>query len=179
MVNMAQLLLLLLLFNACCSAFASDSTLSKEVDLLSRSVKYIKGIKNQDPQFNIAVLYDSNEPRSELEAKAFLAALQVSRSANKIGLFGQLVEIKELAHHSSHHFVYVSRFLNHQYEIIYQHARERRVFPFSTNKTCVESRCCVLSFDASSGLDIFLNQKNLRALGFGVNGAFKFMVKRI
>ncbi|MCG8672098.1 MAG: hypothetical protein MI867_22020 [Pseudomonadales bacterium] len=153
--------------------------MAKEVELLSKSIKYIKGVESDGEGLTIGVIYTKGVATSLEQAKSFVAELEASKVAADLGLKSILIEVDELPTAPKFELAYISSQLQNQYDAIYRHAREHRVFTVSTNRDCVVNRCCILSFDASSGLNIFLNQSNLRALGFGINSAFKFMVKRL
>ncbi len=154
-------------------------SMAEEVELLSKSIKYIKGIESGGEGLTIGVVYSKGSAASLEQAELFVRELSASDSAKTFGLTPELIAVEDLEKAPDLQLAYVSSHLNKHFGRIYQYAREHKIFTVSTDKSCVETRCCILSFDGSAGLNIFLNQSNLRALGFGINAAFKFMVRRV
>lgn len=170
--------LLLIGFATASSWAVADS--NKEITLFNKSLQYIKGLEvRRAGGLRLGVFYDSRNPVTKREAEAFIVTLQKNRQSASIVITPLLIDVQNLATVTPVDLAYISGHLTGQYRRIYQYAKEHRIFTFSTSKDCVVNRCCILSFDASTGINIFLNESNLRALGFGIDGAFKFMVTRV
>ena len=69
--------------------------------------------------------------------------------------------------------------LDHAHDRIFGLARTLSLFTISHDMGCVKEQCAILGIVANDGINIFLNEATMRALGFGVDANFLFVVKRL
>lgn len=157
----------------------AESVSPRDFDAFANSLRYIRGIQTSSGEIYVGAVYDPKNPDSKAQAEQFVHCVGEAAAARRVSITARTVAVDRLTEASDLHMVYLATGLSEHCSLIYEHSRNHRIFPFSTSKAEVRLKCCILSFDTRSGVDIYLNQKTLRELGFAVDSAFKFMVKRI
>ncbi len=164
--------IILLLFLCCAWPCAShaDSDTSKNAQVISNLLKYIHGVSLND----IGIVYDPALAASQHEAE-MLAQSIGGGDQHKLSL----VSIDNLLHNTQVKFIVVTNGLMPHFSSIANYARSQHIFTLSLDTRCTQQNCCILSVDTTSGIEIFLNEVLLRDLGFDVDAALRFMVKRV
>ena len=175
-----KLFFLLLLTCVLIPESARNETVSRQdIEVLINSLKYLRGIGNRVGVIHIAAIYDSNINESKKEAEDFVETVNRLTSDKELGMKAQPISLNTLDSKRDFHMAFVPHNMNNHYARIYKFAVENNVFTFSKDKNSVKTQCSILCLNTESGIEIFLNQKTLRALGFEVDAAFRFMVKRL
>ncbi len=163
-----------------CEAASGESPLHRDTEVFFNARHFIRGMKAAGSTGAVVgVAYDETNTVSATEAKAFLARLRSTASQMNVSLHGRLIEISGLEDHADVHYIYVPHGVDKHYQKIYDFALRNRIFTFSTDAAAVKAPCCILGLNTRSGVEIYLNQRTLRALGFDVDAAFKYMVKQL
>lgn len=170
------LIIFLLLFNA--NPALAEEVSSKDIQVIKNSLKYIRGLERNEGSKFIIAIYDSSSPNSKKESENFVKKFNNYSKANNGRLRARLIEIKSL-NNTEASVAYVPKGLTKNYQEIFQSLKQQRIFPLSKDTSCTKAKICILSIQTTLGVDIYLSEKALRSLGFEVNSAFKFMVKRI
>jgi D-ribose pyranose/furanose isomerase RbsD len=160
-------LLLLLCLALPCNAYA-DMAMQKETQVIVNLLKYIRGVATTD----IGLVYDPALPASKHEAESLAQSL-----GN--GYRPTLVDVNALTQNAQIKLIILTNGLSAHFNSIASQTRQQHIFTLSIDTKCAEHNCCVLSIDTSSGIEIFLNETLLRELGFDVDAALRFMVKRV
>lgn len=148
----------------------ADSDAQKDAQVIANLLKYIHGVSDS----NIGIVYDSSIATSQHAAEALAQSLG-AKDEHKFSV----VSIDALPQNALIKFVIVMKGLAPHYNHIASQARNQHMFTLSLDTQCTQQNACILSIDTSSGVEIFLNEVLLRELGFDVDAALRFMVKRV
>lgn len=173
------ILLLLALFIFCCLDNSASASYDKTAYVLANSVKYIRGFHSNSSELVVGIIYNPTESASKNEAEHFFKAINNISNTNALTLKAKLVPINQFREQSDLDIAYLTRGLNSNFTELYDISKEQGLFTVSSDMDCVTKKCCILSINSSSGVEIYLNETTMRELGFDVNAAFKFMVERV
>lgn len=148
----------------------ADSDSQKDAQVIANLLKYIHGV----PASDIGVVYDPSVAGSQRQADYLVQSLSGKDEHKFVP-----VSIDALQQNASVKFVIVTKGLTQHFGHIASQAHNQRIFTLSLDTQCTQQNSCVLSIDTSSGVEIFLNETLLRELGFDVDAALRFMVKRV
>lgn len=171
------LLLALLGLLATSNAYAKQDY-EKDIQVISNSLKYISGVANENGTYVLGAVYSQSLPDSKAAAESFVSSLNSSEQAQKVKLKAKLISVADIGSNSVN-IAYVMSGLSSQHAEIYAAAKKSRVLTLSSDVDCAKAKCCVLAIKTDGSVEIFLNEITMRDLGFEVDAAFKFMVKRL
>ncbi len=150
------------------------------VKTVAKSLKYIRSdSKSLDNSGVFGILYAKEIPLSHPVAQSYIGPFIEALRDHNVPLKVSLISAEELESVKNLNYLYVPPVLSTLYQSLSLVADEKKIMTLGEKKECSIKRCCVLAFDYENGLEIYLNQKSLRSRGFGLRGAFRFMVKRI
>lgn len=167
---MRRLFLILLSCLALPLGAHADSAVQKDAQIIANLLKYIHGVSVS----TIGVIYDPAVSGSQRDAETLAQSLN-DKDTRKLSL----VSVDTLGQNPQIKFIIVTNGLASHFDAIAAKARRERIFTLSLDTKCTEQKCCVLSIDTSSGIEIYLNETLLREFGFDVDAALRFMVKRV
>lgn len=170
---------LLALVMFCCLGNQAVASFKKTAHVLANSVKYIRGFDNQSSELAVGIVYDPAESASNNEANAFYEAITTMSNTNTQTLKAKLIPVSDFDEQSDLDIAYVTQGFNADYSTVYNVSKEKGLFTVSSNVDCVTKKCCILSINSASGVEIYLNEITMHELGFDVSAAFKFMVERV
>lgn len=163
------LLFLLFILALPCNGYA-DSDAQKDAQVITNLLKYIHGM----PSTDIGIIYDPSSATSQHEAEMLAQSIGAG-SEYKLSV----MSVDGLLHNAQTKFVIMTKGLTEHFASIARHARDQHIFTLSLDPACTQQKNCVLSVDTTSGVEIFLDEVLLRELGFDVDAALRFMVKRV
>lgn len=165
-----------LAFIACISLLFTDVSRAEAVSradiaAITGALRYVRGLSALQP-FEIVVLYDAAIPSTKVEAEAFRAEAESEQVRARLQALDALGGLGASV-------LYIPSGMEAHYEQIASYAKAQHLFTVTKTKSCVVSPACIVSVRTDAGIEIFVNENNLRNLGFEVDAAFKFMAKRV
>lgn len=159
----------------------------KEVEILANVQKYLRGLKPSVGDARgvaIGIVFDSTIPTSQHQAQKIADGISSSALARQSELVPLTIDISEVSGASAQELsalqiLYIVEDLDHAHDRIFGLARTLSLFTISHDMGCVKEQCAILGIVANDGINIFLNEATMRALGFGVDANFLFVVKRL
>lgn len=156
--------------------YASDHN---ALDLLAKVYKFIQGIKpGQTTNVSMGVVYDVTSPGATATAEHLIEDYR-AKSDGSVGFVLKLVPVQELASFPDLQMAFIVGDPSAYYEEIKSFSSEHHIFTLSNELDCLEAEICILGIDTKDNVTIYLQESVLRAQGFSVNAAFKFLAKRL
>ena len=144
--------------------------MQKDAQVIANLLKYIHGVSGTD----IGIVYDPTVASSQHEAEMLVQSMG-GKDEHRFAL----LSVDALTQNIPTKFLIVTKGLMPHFGGIASQARNQHIFTLSLDTQCTQQNSCVLSVDTTSGVEIFLNEVLLRELGFDVDAALRFMVKRV
>ncbi|CAM2011185.1 YfiR/HmsC family protein [Acanthopleuribacter pedis] len=149
---------------------------ARDARILLRTLQYVRNLQPMDA-VPIAILYDPNQPASQQEAVALEALLQ--REDTRQAIQARLVPISALETQENISVLFLTRRLGAHFERIARFAGERGLLTVSMDRECAGSEGCVVAFETQAGIEIFINQKNMKRNRIDFDAAFMYTAKRL
>lgn len=166
----------LVLFFAMAGQAYADQVSAREVEVIANSLKYVRGIDSKSKTLHVIAVYDPSVAGAEVEAKSFVDQFT---NASKSDVKVSLVRFAELGGQNDADIAFIAGGLKSQLAPVFDYAKKHHVFTITRDMECVKNKACVVGVRAETSVDVYLSEETMRALGFEVDSAFKFMVKRI
>lgn len=156
----------------------SQSSYDEDAKVISNTMRYIRGMDVSTAVTRLGIVYDPEQIAAG-ETQRILEAFRQSAEAKRAGIEPVLIPIDQLAKAAPVSVLYIVGVINDNYAAIRDFTTERRIFAIGHARPCAEAYACILSVETAPRIQIFLNESRLKAQGFEVNSAFRFMVKQI
>ncbi len=152
---------------------------SQDVKAIVSTLGYVRGLDVRENIVRIGVVYNASDAQSQKAADAMVTLFKGGIQGKKVKVMASLLEVKNLNQAKDFQVLFVAEGTDAFFPQIAQVAREHHIASISNQLACVTSRCCMLAIDTSKGMEVYLNEEILEDLGFDVDAAFRFMVKRV
>lgn len=158
---------------------AEGVNIEKSVYAAVNTLDYVRGIKFDNKDVGVAIIYDKKIAKSEEEAQQVLKTLAVKQEKSKFTYQASMVAIENVASLKNTQVLYVTAGLESQAADIIKNAQDLGAVTISANRACAEANCCMLAVEAGDSVNIYLNEHVMIDLGLDVDAAFGFMVKKV
>jgi len=150
----------------------SQSILKEDVKAAVKTLKSVRGIKNNFSDMRFGVVYNPNNNSSGSEAKEVQAILGDLYNSSRVSL----VPINKLGSVSNIDVFYVVSNLSSHYDKIKSSAVSNKVFSISLDSTCARQSCCLIALEKTgNNVNVLMNNDALQSAGFDVDSILKYM----
>ena len=176
--KLPTVLLLAIALSMPVSTHAESTVSPQEVQVMVNTLKYIVGLPPADKPLQILALYDASLPDSKAQAEAFVQQVSVNKTAKARHVVARISTLQDGASGAAP-LVFIPTGFSAHYKEVAELAKNKHVFPITTDKDCVAAKACALSFSVGDSIEIFLSEDALKTSGFDVDAAFRFMARPI
>lgn len=148
----------------------------RDARILLRTLQYVRNLQGVDT-VHLGLVFDPEDAASENEAVALQNLLEAEPAARSMTT--ELIPVSDLADNQTAKVLFITRSLSDYYERIAQFAFERSLLTLSMDRECANSEGCVVSFETRAGIEIFINQKNMKRNRIDFDAAFMYTAKRL
>ncbi len=148
----------------------------RDARILLRTLQYVRNLQGVDT-IHLGIVFNPEDSASEEEALALQHLLDSEPAARSMAI--ELIPINALATNETAKVLFITRHLSAYYEQIAQIAFERSLLTLSMDRECANSEGCVVSFETRAGIEIFINQKNMKRNRIDFDAAFMYTAKRL
>jgi hypothetical protein len=156
---------------------AEGVSLEKSIYAAVNTLEYVRGVKFDGKDVNVAIVYDKKISKSQEEAQLVLKTLAVKQEKSRFTYHANMVAVDDVASLKNTQ-VLTAGVESHAKDII-KNAQDLGAVTISVNRACAEANCCMLAVEAGDSVNIYLNEHVMMDLGLDVDAAFGFMVKKV
>ena len=151
---------------------------AQEVQVIVNALKYVTGLPDKSETRHILALYDPAIPESKTQAESFVKQLSLNKNAKTLKITAATGTLQD-AQSINAALLYIPSGFSVHYKNVSELSGKKHLFPITTNKDCVMAKACALSFSVGESVEIFISEDALKAFGFDVDAAFRFMARPI
>jgi hypothetical protein len=151
----------------------------RDAKAIVNTLNYVRGLDATENTVKIGVVYDGASEASKKSAESVVALFKGGIQGKKLKITAAILDVTAIEHANDVQVFYVTSEMGSHFSKITNVARKNHIASISSDMQCVNARCCMLAIDTSKGMEVYLNEEVLEDLGFDVDAAFRFMVKRI
>lgn len=148
----------------------------RDARIVLRTLQYVRNLQGNET-IHLGIVFDPEISASKNEADAFQKLLREEAGAQ--AMTTELIPINALEANKTAKVLFITRNLSTYYERIAQIALQRSLLTLSMDLECANSEGCVVAFETRAGIEIFINQKNMKRNQVDFDTAFMYTAKRL
>lgn len=162
-----------------CSLFAGGDAPplgQRDARILLRTLQYVRNLQGIET-IHLGIVFDPEVSASEKEAAALQNLLQKESGGQSMAT--ELIPINLLESNKTAKVLFITRNLSTYFERIAQIGLKRSLLTLSMDRECANSEGCVVAFETRAGIEIYINQKNMKRNQVDFDTAFMYTAKRL